>query len=69
MAMIKYFSRVLISIFIVSILLTGCSSNTYSYLSILEIDQFNSTNDSKCTIAIIDTGINPEYSNEHKKIL
>lgn len=66
MVMIKYSSRILASIFIILVLLTGCSSNTYSYLSILEIDKLSTTIDKQCTIAIIDTGINPVYSNEHK---
>ncbi len=67
MSMIKYSYRILFSIFIVLILLTGCSHDTYSYLSTLEIDKLNTTFDNKCTIAIIDTGINSAYSNEHKK--
>lgn len=67
MSMIKYSYRIWVSIFIVLILLTGCSHNTYSYLSTLEIDKFDTSFDSKCTIAIIDTGINSVYSNEHQK--
>ena len=65
--MFKNFYRIFVSLLIVLILLTGCSKTNYSYLLKLKIDDLDKQFESKCSIAIIDTGINPIYYNEHKK--
>lgn len=62
----KNIIRIIITTIILSLLFVGCSSHTYRYLSILKADNGNSIVDNKCSIAIIDTGINPIYCEEHK---
>lgn len=64
-SMIKRVFSVLLSIILI-ILLTGCSSNGYWYLSTLITDKLDINSESKCSIAIIDTGINSEYLSEHQ---
>lgn len=52
------------NLLLIVILFHGCTLNEYWYFSTLNISDCNNTG--KCTIAIIDTGINDEYLSEHR---